>query len=336
MNIKDRILVGLRLKNKPVENEKANTKIYGEGVVCHVRRKYNNDTMQTIFKFVAVERRNDAANVELVNNSYDFKEEIDPDTYEKITDLEKQIVTKQTLEYLELDDKLGNIDSREEKLKTISKMIKDQENLVGSIKNNKVTVKVTDKLTKEVTEHVKDVNVIDERNKLRFLKVLKEHYENFSSSGGYEWLDENGNRQRFFNWVDGFLYPVKENIPLHTVYTEMTTKRKEYKVESDILDKDFAEDTKTPISDFMKNIFIIILMLLIGLFGFALVKVLAYKSDLDLQRDGSVECTYVLPNWVNNQSVALTFVEETNEALFPKEPTLGDNLKQTVVDLTER
>jgi len=331
----DKILTVLKIKKKKKENEDANTTISGEGVHVTVRRKYNGDTMQAIYKTIAIERRTDNSNIELINNEYSFQEELIPSTEKKISNLEKALITKQLEANIKNDKKIRDLDTKAEKLKTINTMIEEQEDLIKNIKNNHVTKEIESESGEIIKERLR-VNVIDEENNLRYMKLLKEHIENYSSTGGYEWLNELGQRERFFNWVDGFLYPVKENIPNHLMYTDMITKRKQYKSERDILDKDYLEDTKRPFSDLMRNIVFVVLLLLIGLFGFATFKALEYKSELDIAQTNSVACTYVFPNWVNNESVALEFIETTNDNLYPEKDTILDEVKAMTVDLTNR
>jgi hypothetical protein len=203
-------------------------------VVVTVKRELGGIIPKTIAKFIAIQRRDVYMNLIIENQKYNFKEDI-------------EIVKDRILDQLNYRlDMAGK--SKEERIEIIKQNIEKQEKLLKDIKDGKV--KKTNKpvtaeeLMKDPEKNIRRVNTVDEENKLLQYKALLFETQNENGKGSYEGLDENGQREMMFTYKEGVFYPIFYNASNCSLHPALGTKKKIYKSEQDLIDKD-REDEKS-------------------------------------------------------------------------------------------
>lgn len=212
-----------------------------------VEKVINGNLVQEVAEFIAIQDKSDSKSLVIREDNLDFIEELDFTENELIT------VLKQTLEFKGKDKK--------EKIAVLEKNIQKQTEKIKKIKKGRIKVaKKKDGKTvssepedKEKPQHIQ-VNRIDEERKLRLLQVLKEHTQDYDDRGVYEIINVEGRREIRFLVVGDFLYPMYRSPNHKTIYPNMVSKKKVYKLQYDLARKEFDDAITSKIADFFKKI----------------------------------------------------------------------------------
>lgn len=183
----------------------------------------------TIASFTATQQRDEVKNLVLVSAENDFKEDMNF-TQQKIIDSMKTAL------------EVSNISS-EEKAKKLREKVENQNALIRSIKEGYAYVKTKNKVTGEEKKEKVKVNYIEEENRLKLYKLLEFHYKHYGE-GSYEEIDNDGFRRITFKFQEGIFYPYYFCDDSTTIYADMTSKRKIYKQEQDLIDLDYLNENK--------------------------------------------------------------------------------------------
>ena len=218
-------------------------------------QKWENNTPIELYSCIATETtKNDAWNLEIVNNQFNFREEVEH-------------VQNQFLMDLELELKLQGM-TKEDKVVFLKAEIGKQTKLISNIdKDGKIKVKTKSEDGSDLVED-KDVNRLFEKNRLKHLELLLYHFSNFDDVGAYEKINLQRMRQRTYTLKDGLLYPERYNHTNNTVHTDMNTKKKVYKIQYDLAIKRYLDKNKPKFENFMRTLTWIIAIALIGLGAF--------------------------------------------------------------------
>lgn len=288
-----------------------------------VERQVNSTLIQEVAEFMAVEDRSDSKSLVARNDEYSFIEEMD---FSKVT----------WINTLETTMRIKDMPVKE-KLELLDKDIKAQTNRINRIKDGYYIPrkKKVDKDGKPVLKDKKPifyddednkvkVNLIDEEVKLRLLEVLREHTQDYDDKAIYEVINSNGYRELRFLAVDEFLYPLCRSPNKKTIYRNMVTKKKVYKVEADLNRDEFEKSITSKIQNFFKNAmpFMVIIVFIVLLF--ALVNVDKDRKELS-QNIHDVEEKYADLLYASEQkhteatakcSYVLSKIVEGNEELL--------------------
>lgn len=236
-----------------------------------VEKIINGNLVQEVAEFIVEQSRGEGRSLILRNDNYEFIEELDFTKNDIISSLEETFKFRG--------------ESKEEKLKLINSRIEEQSDKVNNIfkgnwhkkvpfvdKPDEKKIKIANELEKDKKAEVKkfkiekiQVNIIDEQRLLRLLEVLKQHIIDYDDNGVYEIINIVGLREIRFLLVEDFLYPLYRSPNNKTVYPNMVTKKKVYKVQHDLARSEFENATRSKINDFFKNalpIFVMALLLI--------------------------------------------------------------------------
>ncbi len=244
------------------KNEKVTGGFNSNYVNVIIEKVINGNLIQEVAEFVVQQTKSEGQSLILKNDEMDFLEELDFTEDDVIASL------KESLKFR------GK--TKKEKLVTLDKAIKTKSDKINNIKKGYYTKKTILKpdetkekspKQKHTIEKVK-VNKIDEDRELRLLKVLKEHIIDYDDGGVYEIINIRGLREIRFLLVEDFLYPVYRSPNKRTMFQNMVTKKKVYKVQHDLARQEYLDATKSKISEFFKNAlpFFAALIVLFGLF----------------------------------------------------------------------
>jgi hypothetical protein len=267
----------IKLK-KPEKNISENV------IRIEVFRLLGENVPYSIALFEALQDKDTDNNLVLVNQSNSFKDDV-------------EIVKQKFIIDLQFTLDLSSL-SHSEKLDTIKKKIKEQEFLIKSIKDGYIEKKVI-KDEKEIIEKLK-VNIIDEEFKLTKYNVLLESLEN-NGDGSYETIDFDGKKRIYYMYKEGVLYPIKYIKAKNTMYPDISTKRKIYKQEQDLIDQEFLNDNKGIFSGWKKYFVIacmIIWMVLLIYWSVQLNKSYAKFDEstlsklTDMAEGSAIKCAY--------------------------------------------
>lgn len=247
----------MKLSNpfKKVKEEKSKEKKVGENIVrISIKRLLGDSVPYTIAEFDAIQDRDNSGNLVLINDASNFKEDVEVVQDQLISDL------KFTLDL----HKIG----KEGKIHKLKEAIERQEKFIKSIENGTVARKDKGPDGKDIDVRVK-VNKIDEEIKLRRYKVFFESLEN-SGDGSYEEIDVTGMKKVSYLYKGGILFPYKIINAKNTMFPDITSKRKIYKTEQDIIDKEFMEDNKGFMSGWKQYLWIglIAIMIIANVYGY--------------------------------------------------------------------
>lgn len=259
-----------------------------------VEKIINGNLIQEVAHFIAKQDKTDSKSLVVINEDFDFKEELDFVENEIISTLKKQ---------LEFKDK-----SKEEKLKIIRNSINNQLEIIKNIKKSEYGYKI-DSNEEETAEEETDkkkkqepTNIIDEENKLRVLQVLEQHIIDYDDKGVYEIINIEGMREIRFLLVGDFLFPLYRSPNNRTIYAGMVTKKKVYKVESDIAKQEYENETTSKIQSFFKAILPILTIALVIINIFWAVN--NYSARAEIQKE--------IQNQIAKYQGALANCEEKN------------------------
>jgi len=215
-------------------------------VRIEVFRLLGGNVPYSIAKFEALQDKDADNNLVLIESSNSFKDDVDITKNKLIQNL------KDRLELHKLDE--------QEKIETVKKRIAKQQDHISSIKDGYIIKKVTDPETKKEKEVKIKVNKIDEDCKLREYKALLDVLKN-DGEGSYETVDADGLKRIFYLYKEGILIPYKFIKAKTTLYPDISTKRKLYKENQDLIDQDFLNDNKSFFSGWKRYVLFVILML---------------------------------------------------------------------------
>jgi hypothetical protein len=209
------------------KDEKKTKKVSENVVRIEVLRLLGGTVPYTIAKFEATQERDSDNNLVLIESAYSFKDDVDIVQHKLIQDLDER---------LELHKK-----SIEERKEVVKKKIVEQQDLISKIKDGYIHKKVTEN-GKEVEKKIK-INKIDEDKKLREYRILLTHLEE-NGAGSYETIDSDGLKRIMYLYKEGILIPYKFISVKNTLYPDISTKRKVYKENQDLIDQEFFNDNK--------------------------------------------------------------------------------------------
>jgi hypothetical protein len=234
------------LKTKETENSE---KDYAKGMnknittpqIDIVVKRLQGETPVHIAKFRAIQNRDRTFNLKIINEEFDFKDDLD---------LTKNIIID-SLNY-KLD--LVNI-SDEEKLIKINAEILKQEQTIKEIELKGESNKFAE---------IGNKNIHDERHRLNCLKVLKHTISN-KGRGTFEEINMEGFRQRTYLLQNGTLIPYFHNAEKVTLYPHQAINRKIHRETQDMIDRDFIDENTSKgglmFNNFLKIAVVILLIL---------------------------------------------------------------------------
>jgi hypothetical protein len=280
MNVKNPFKKQERIK-KNVQEKNINETV----VKISVKRPVGEGFPVTIAEFEAIQERDSSNNLILVNEDNNFKEDVDVVQEQFMSDLAN------TLDLHRCDN--------EEKITKLRSLIEKQEKLLNSISEGYIKKEiVNDKKEKEIVK-VK-VNEIDERLKLKRYQVFLEDLEH-GGEGSYEELTIDGYRHYSYLYKSGILYPYKILKSKAHYYADVTSKRKIYKTEQDLIDQEYMNDNKGFLSGWKQYLWIALIALLIVANVYGSVKLYQAYANFDEstmvrlmdQAEGSaIKCAY--------------------------------------------
>jgi len=106
-----------------------------------------------------------------------------------------------------------------EQASIINKTIKDREALINQANKGDLI----DPQTK------KPYNVRDLENEVNQLKVLKEYLRDYNDDSSNIWIDKDGMKHVYFDFIKGVLYPMYWNNVKHVIHPDATVKKKHFK-----------------------------------------------------------------------------------------------------------
>lgn len=198
------------------EEKKESTKINKPRIHVIVKREMAQNVLQTVATFYAVQDKDGQYNLTLVNNKSRFKEDY--------TFIEHGLVVHNKLRAT------GN--SKEERTKVLEDAIKEQLQRLARVREGYLfTEEDLKKWDASTSQEEKDrinkqkINIVDEENKLKFLKITKEKIR-FQGQGSYEEINERGERQITFVAEEGVFIPVFHDCDHTSAYIDTSLARK--------------------------------------------------------------------------------------------------------------
>lgn len=201
-----------------------------------VYKTLGRDVYQEIDKFYATQKKDSSGSMLLINEDHNFKESLSISKNEEILKLKDRLNIKNL--------------TIEKQIEALTHKIKEQEDKVRNIKDGYW------KDTETKTEY--KVNSIEENKKLKQLKVLK-YIINHSDEGGYDSIDGDGFRQRFYLYDEGALIPMFWERKTASLYVAVDTAIKFYKADQDLINQDYADENKDKWANFGKGLFLVII-----------------------------------------------------------------------------
>ena len=187
-----------------------------------------------------------------------------------------------------------NAFSKDEKLVIAKDVIKKQEQRIAKIKDGILIIKVLDKETKiEIDKEIK-VNIIDEENKLKHYKVLRDDVKNNGAGSYIEMV--NGTRVMHLKYEDGLFYPFKWVKGTATIYADNGVKQKHYKSQQELINEEYADSMAgRGGAQWFRILVIANILFLLANLGFAFYTNSDYKDNAEtLAIEGSEMCkTYI-------------------------------------------
>ncbi len=150
----------------------------------------------------------------------------------------------------------------------------------------------------------KQYNALDERLKLRQLKVLKESLQ-METVGNYMKLGNGGIRQFEFVAIDGVLYPQFFGTKFYRVYPDLLIKKKIFNQENTIFRNEVGSLQKD-ILNWMTIITIAIGLIMMGVGGWMMKHAYGKNSEMTLiANQGALSCTNTLASINANYGVII-------------------------------
>lgn len=204
-----------------------------------VYKTLGRDVYQEINSFYAMQKKDTSGSMFLVNDEHNFKESLAISKNESVQKLKDRLNLKKL--------------SLEEQLQALDKRINEQECKIRNIDGGEWYDKETDTKYK--------VNVIEENKLLKQLKVLK-YVINHSEDGGYDSIDGNGFRQRYYLYDEGALVPMFWDRKTASLYVAVDTAIKFYKADQDLINADYADENKDRWAKIGKGLMIVLFVIL--------------------------------------------------------------------------
>lgn len=213
-----------------------------------IEKELNKGIYKEVAEFIAEQDKSEAKSLVIKNFEYDFVEELDFKENDIISALKESYAFKNK--------------TKEEKLELLSQEISKQAEKLSQIKDGywhkkvKTGKKVKNDKGKDVDEYRVEkvmVNRIDEDRKLRLLKVLKQHVQDYDERGAYEIINIRGLREIRFLAIGDFLFPLYRSPNNMTIYPNMVTQKKVYKVQRDLAVQEFNESTTSKFMNFLEK-----------------------------------------------------------------------------------
>lgn len=313
-----------------------------------VEKIINGNLIQEVAEFTAWQDKSDSKSLVIKSDEMDFIEELD------FTENEIISILKESLEFR------GN--TKEEKVKHITSKIEKQTKKINSIKDGYLVKVGKDGVPLKKTDGSIDriqVNRIDEDRKLRLLEVLKQHILDYDDAGVYEIINIDGMREIRFLLVEDFLYPLYRSPHNKTIYPNMVTKKKVYKVQRDLAQKEYEDATTSKIGNFFKNAmpFFIIGLLMINIIwsinigmresdlqGTIQEEIVEYQNMLSACDErstiASTKCAFFLSEFTKDNQELMSYANQQMSLLtdalnesITKNQNIGTNkLREQVVD----
>lgn len=279
-------------RNKNVSENKVRIEVW---------RLLGGNVPYSIAKFEATQFRDVDNNLVLVDANNNFKDDVDIVKHKLIGDLHER---------LELHKE--NIDER---IEIVKKRIKEQQSRIAKIKDGYIEeeVEADGKKEKKKTR----VNQIDEDCKLREYTALLDVLQN-SGEGSYETIDSDGLKRIFYLYKEGILIPYKIIKAKTTMYPDISTKRKAYKENQDLIDQDYANDTKGIFSGWRKWVAIAIMLIWLIANIYYSVNLNRAYANFDEQKAAQygTQCAYWCSNVVGETE---NFINAYNQILAERE-----------------
>lgn len=303
----------MKFKNPFKKEDKDKQKKLSENVVrINVKRSVGG-LPYTIAEFDAIQDSDGSNNLILVNESANFKDDV-------------EIVQDKVFSDLTLTLDLHKL-SIEEKVTKLGEVIAKQETLIRSIDAGCIKKRSTTEEGKEEIVKVR-VNLIDEEMKLKRYRVLLDHITKYPE-GSYEEIDVDGRKRVNYLYKAGVLYPYNIGTAKVTMYPDITSKRKIYKTEQDIIDQEFINDQKGFMSGWKQYLWIglIALMVIGNVYGYVkLAQGYAAFDEgtmmqlLDKAEGSAIKCAYY---YATIGEETATFINAINqiELLSPNDNT---------------
>jgi uncharacterized coiled-coil protein SlyX len=210
-------------------------------VKVSVQRIIGSGLRTEVLKFDALQDRDNAGNIIIKNEEYDFREDLDFVKEKVIEDLEYRLALISG--------------TKETKINKINDAIKEQETRIKNIRDGKLT------LIEDNKEVQYNVNPIDEDVKLTQLKVLRDSLK-LDGKGVHEFIDVNGFRVYDYKFEDGVLFPIVYHNKENSLSPDKTAKRKNYRSEQDLINTEYLEDKSSPFSGFGRVIMWVLFIVL--------------------------------------------------------------------------
>lgn len=268
-----------------------------------IEKVINGNLYQEVAEFGVYQTKSEGRSLILKDETKDFLEELD------FTENDLIVSLKESLKFRGKD--------KATKLKVLNDAISFKADKITNIKEGywlkKIELDPVDQESsgkknpkKKYKIEKVQVNKIDEERELRILKILREHTIDFDENGVYEIINFNGVREIRFLLIEDFLYPVYRSSHNKTMYANMVTKKKVYKVKYDLAKEEFENAVKSKISEFFKNALPVMTVLLILLLCFFLYKNSVRGSQIDEKIHDGVVATQKLLDACNTQSTKAT------------------------------
>lgn len=289
-------------KMKIFGKKKKTEKSISENTVrIEVFRLLGGSVPYSIAKFEAIQVKDADNNLTLVNHSQAFKDDVDIVKHKLMVDLWDR------LEFHKKDP--------EERLSYVEKKIKDQQQLISSIKDGFIS-KTVEVDGKETIKKVK-VNKIDEDCKLREYKALLEVLKN-DGEGSYESVDTDGLKKIYYLYKEGIFIPYKFIKSKTTLYPDISTKRKLYKENQNLIDQDFFNDNKGFFSGWKRYVGIAIMVIWLIANIYWSVNLNSGYANFDERKseEYSTKCAYWCVNIANETK---TFINTYSQMVSEKE-----------------
>ena len=286
------------------KKKKKDAKSVSENLVrIEVFRLLGGNVPYSIAKFEATQVRDSDNNLVLIESSNSFKDDVDITKNKLIENL------KERLELHKLD-----LPAR---VKAVEKRIVTQQDFLSKVKDGYTVKKIKDGETGKAKEIKVKVNKLDEECRLREYQALLDVLKN-DGEGSYETVDSDGLKRIFYLYKEGILIPYKFIKAKTTLYPDISTKRKLYKENQDLIDQDFFNDNKGFFSGWKRWVGVgIMLLWMISLIYWSVNLNSAYSTfDEGKSEEYGTKCAY----WCSTiAEETKTFISEYNLLLDERE-----------------
>jgi len=299
------------------KKNKQDSGINSSNIHVKILRLMSDRTPVEILTFDAVQQRDENFNIQIVNEDFNFKEEL-------------QSQRNKIIEYLRYRLNLANV-TKEVQKTTVEKKITELEDKISELEKSK-----------DEEDEDNNKNLKDYKAEIMHYKVLKYSIEN-SNEGSYERINIDGQREIHFCYQDGVLVPyfmvsTKQNDETLTMYPDVASKRKFYR-ESDnrIVEEFMASQTNffTGFKGMVVTVAIVLLVLGLVIGNLNVLRRSAEQEDIirtNIQKYALItesvglNCAYYYSNLMEKQALnnSLTLPSIQNNKPEEKRPSLVD------------